>query len=87
MFQMYRQYVDRLSPTELQRKYIELLREYLVQVSPQRLAAYRRYREESFEYLTVRKLEAWHWEALYAMVTLETMQESARQVVGGRLYR
>ena len=52
---------------------LELLREYLVQVSEQRLMAYRRYREESFEYLSVRKLEVWHWQALYAMVTLETL--------------
>ena len=50
----------------------ELLREYLVQASEQRLAAYHRYREESFEYWTARELEALHWEALYAMVTLET---------------
>ena len=52
---------------------LELLREYLVQVSEQRLQAYRRYREQSFEYLTARKLEAWHWEVLYDMVTLETI--------------
>ena len=49
----------------------EVLREYLVQVSTQRLLAYRRYREESFEYLTTQKLETWHWEALYGMATLD----------------
>ena len=52
----------------------ELLREYLVQVSVSRLAAYRRYREEfNREYLTARKLEDWHWEILYGMVSSETI--------------
>ena len=56
----------------------ELLREYLVHVSVQRLAAYRQYREETFEYVTARKLEAWHWEALYAMVTADTLAATPR---------
>ena len=49
----------------------ELLREYLVKATVQQLAAYRRYREQSAEYVTVQKLEALQWETLYAMVSLE----------------
>ena len=49
-----------------------------MQASEQRLVAYRRYREESFEYWSARKLEAWHWEALHAMVTLETSAVAAQ---------
>ena len=49
----------------------ELLCEHLAQTSPERITAYRRYREESCEQMTAQKLRAWHWETLYGYETLD----------------
>ena len=57
----------------------ELLREYLVQVSRERLEAYRLYREQAGEYWTVSRLGVLHWQPLYATVTEETMPPPERK--------
>ena len=45
-----------------------LLRKYLVETTAQRVAAYRRYREQSGAYWTVKGLERVHWRPLYDQV-------------------
>ena len=45
-----------------------LLRKYLVETTAQRVAAYRRYREQSGVYWTVKGLERVHWRPLYELV-------------------
>ena len=45
-----------------------LLRKYLVQTTVQRVAAYRKYREQSGAYWTVKALEPVHWRPLYDQV-------------------
>ena len=45
-----------------------LLRKYLVETTVQRVAAYRRYREQSGVYWTVKGLERVHWRPLYGQV-------------------
>ena len=45
-----------------------LLRKYLVETTAQRVAAYRRYREQSGVYWTVKGLERVHWRPLYDQV-------------------
>ena len=48
-----------------------LLHEYLVKTTPQRVLAYRRYREQMGEYWTEAKLSQHHWELLYSLVSLK----------------
>ena len=47
----------------------QLLSLYLVRATPQRLLAYRRYREESSDYWTEEQLARLHWEFLYEQVS------------------
>ena len=47
----------------------QLLSLYLVRATPQRLLAYRRYREESSDYWTEEQLSRLHWEFLYEQVS------------------
>lgn len=42
-----------------------LLQEYLVQATRQRVTAYRKYREQIGEYMTLDKVEYDHWDSLY----------------------
>jgi hypothetical protein len=49
----------------------QLLAQYLVRTTRQRVLAYRCYREQRGEYWTTEKLEELHWEFLYAQVSLE----------------
>ena len=48
-----------------------LLRKYLVETTVQRVAAYRRYREQSGAYWTVKGLERVHWRPLYDQVQVD----------------
>ena len=48
-----------------------LLRRYLVETTVQRLAAYRKYREQSGPYWTVKGLERVHWRPLYDQVQVD----------------
>ena len=48
-----------------------MLEQYLVISTPQRLLAYRRYREQRGDYWTVEHFERWHWEYLYSLVSLD----------------
>ena len=48
-----------------------LLERYLVRTTYQRVVAYRYYREQRSEYLTLEKLEHEHWSVLYEHVTLD----------------
>ena len=48
-----------------------LLRKYLVQTTVQRVVAYRKYREQSGVYWTVKGLERVHWRALYDQVQVD----------------
>ena len=48
-----------------------LLRRYLVATTVQRLAAYRKYREQSGPYWTVKGLERVHWRPLYDQVQVD----------------
>ena len=48
-----------------------LLRRYLVETTVQRLAAYRKYREQSGPYWTAKGLERVHWRPLYDQVQVD----------------
>ena len=48
-----------------------LLRKYLVETTVQRVAAYRKYREQSGAYWTVKGLERVHWRPLYDQVQVD----------------
>ena len=49
----------------------QLLAEYLVKTTKERVQAYRYYREQRGSYWTTEKLQQHHWERLYAQVSLE----------------
>ena len=48
----------------------QLLSQYLVRTTQERVVAYRRYREQLGLYWTCAKLEQHHWEFLYSQVSL-----------------
>ena len=63
----------------------ELMREFLVVASVERVLAYRRYREQKGAYWTAEKLESLHWECLYGQVTLDMNLLDAKRRCGKAL--
>jgi hypothetical protein len=49
----------------------QLLSNYLVLATPQRLSAYRLYREQTGNYWSLATLEPLHWKSLYDLVSLD----------------
>ena len=49
----------------------KLMQMYIVQSTPQRLVAYRRYGEEVSNYWTQDKIEQLQWQCLYAQVSYD----------------
>ena len=61
--------------------------EYLVQSTPERVQAYRFYREQMGDYWTTEKLERLQWEFLYSQASLEQSLSRAGGLDGSRLRR
>ena len=78
MFGKLRYLIERLqsggNPTDVVK---ELLERYLVKTTTQRVIAYRHYREQRSDYWTTEKMEIYHWEYLYTLVSLDVSLKRA----------